>query len=107
MTDYDKAVRYLIKRDPTGFFLWLLLITDVRFRCWIDSRRVALPDQGDLTSDLVGVLQAARGLEAFCVEVQAESEERSAGRVVFGYLSRLRSEPPAPRACPSPRLAAW
>ena len=52
MNDYDKASRYLIKRDPAGFFRWLLGAV-VSFVCWIDARRLALPDQGDLTNDLV------------------------------------------------------
>jgi hypothetical protein len=45
---FDKAGRYLIKRDPAGFFAWLLRRPAVTFRIWIDARRQALPDQGDM-----------------------------------------------------------
>jgi hypothetical protein len=100
MTDYDKAARYLIKRDPSGFFRWLLTTDEALFHAWIDARRLALPDQGDLTSDLVGALGVDGGYEAFCAEVQAGSEEGSAARVLFGYLPRLRSESPAPDSIP-------
>ena len=29
MNDYDKAGRYLVKRDPSGFFRWLLAIAGI------------------------------------------------------------------------------
>jgi hypothetical protein len=96
MTDYDKAARYLVKRDPAGFFRWLFGVRRVVFHGWIDARRLALPDQGDLTSDLVAALRVGDAFEAYCVEIQAESDETSAGRVVYGYGARLRSEPAAP-----------
>jgi hypothetical protein len=57
MNEYDKAGRYLIKRDPPGFFRWLLRRRDAPFHLWIDSRRHALPDQRDLTSDLVAAFR--------------------------------------------------
>jgi hypothetical protein len=96
MTDYDKAGRYFIKRNPPGFFCWLLRLASVRFHAWIDTRRHALPQQGDLTNDLVAALITDDGFEAFCVELQAESEGGSAERLLLGYLPRLLTEPPAP-----------
>jgi hypothetical protein len=93
MTDYDKAGRYLIKRDPAGFFRWLFRLELVVFHAWIDTRRLALPDQGDLTSDLVAAFHVGNSFEAYCVELQAESEKATASRVVYGYKARLRSEP--------------
>jgi hypothetical protein len=57
MNEYDKAGRYLVKREPTGFFRWLLANSAVSVDAWIDSARVALPDQNDLTNDLVAVLR--------------------------------------------------
>jgi hypothetical protein len=92
MTDYDKAGRYFIKRNPPGFFCWLLILASVRFHSWIDARRHTLPQQNDLTNDLVGVLVGDNGLEAFCVELQAESESNSAERLLLGYLPRLLSD---------------
>src|SRR5262245_47746642 len=99
MSDYDKAGRYLIKRDPAHFFLWLLGRAVV-FHLWIDARRVALPDQGDLTSDLVAAFRVGREFEALCVELQAESESATAARIVHGYIGRLRSEPATPESLP-------
>lgn len=100
MTDYDKAARYLIKRDPTRVLRWLLVQSWIIFHLWIDSRRLALPDQGDLTHDLVAAIRVRDGFEALCLEVQAESEEASAGRVLFGYVPRLRSEPASAESLP-------
>ena len=64
MNDYDKAGRYLVKRDPAGFFCWLLADRGLVVRAWIDARRVALPDQKDLTNDLVAVLQGGEILRS-------------------------------------------
>ncbi len=96
MNEYDKAGRYLIKRDPPGFFRWLLRRTEAPFHAWIDARRHALPDQGDLTNDLVAAFRVGEGFEALCVELQAESEGGSASRLLLGYVPRLLSEPAAP-----------
>lgn len=85
----------MIKRDPEGFFRWLLRAERISFHAWIDARRVALPDQGDLTNDLVAALRVGEAFEALCVEVEAESEDASAGRLLYGYLPRLRTEEPA------------
>jgi hypothetical protein len=96
MNEYDKAGRYLIKRDPPGFFHWLLRRPDIRFHAWIDTRRHALPDQGDLTNDLVAAFRVGDGFEALCVELQAASEGGSAPRLLLGYVPRLLTEPAAP-----------
>jgi len=96
MNEYDKAGRYLIKRNPPGFFRWLLRRSDVSFHAWIDTRRHALPDQGDLTNDLVAAFRVGDGLEALCVELQAASEGGSAPRLLLGYVPRLLTEPAAP-----------
>jgi hypothetical protein len=96
MNEYDKAGRYLIKRDARGFFRWLLLRRDDSFRAWIDARRHALPDQGDLTNDLVAAFRVGDGYEALCVELQAESEAGSAGLLLLGYVPRLLTEPAEP-----------
>jgi hypothetical protein len=58
MNDYDKAGRYLVKREPAGFFRWFLANSAVSFEAWTDARRIALPDQNDLTNDLVAVLRS-------------------------------------------------
>ncbi|HKI34889.1 MAG TPA: hypothetical protein VKA46_23730 [Gemmataceae bacterium] len=96
MNEYDKAGRYLIKRDPPGFFRWLLRRREVPFHAWIDARRDALPDQGDLTNDLVAAFRIGDEFEALCVELQAESEGGSATRLLLGYVPRLLTKSAAP-----------
>jgi hypothetical protein len=100
MNDYDKAGRYLIKRDAAGFFRWLFDVKDLAFSAWIDARRLALPDQGDLTSDLVGAFHVAESFEAVCVELQAVSHEDAARRLLLGYIPRLAGEPSDPAGLP-------
>ena len=98
MNDFDKAGRYLIKRNPSGFFRWLLRRPQVAFRAWIDARRLALPDQGDLTNDLVAALTLGNTREALCLEIQAASAPGAADRLLLGYVPRLLSEPDLPAA---------
>jgi hypothetical protein len=96
MNEYDKAGRYLIKRNPPGFFRWLLRRCDIPFYAWIDARRHALPDQGDLTNDLVAAFRVGDAFEGLCLELQAMSEVGSAARLLLGYVPRLVTEPAAP-----------
>jgi hypothetical protein len=58
MNDNDKAGRYLVKRDATGNLRWLLGNPALAFHAWIDSRRVVLPRQRDLTQDLVAAVRS-------------------------------------------------
>ena len=99
MNDYDKASRYLVKRDSAGFLRWLLRNPAVRFHAWIDARRLALPDQNDLTNDLVAALQVAGGYEALCIEIQAEARDDMLTRLL-SYEARLWAEPGDDRALP-------
>jgi hypothetical protein len=92
MNDYDKAGRYLVKREPTGFLRWLFANPRVDFRAWIDARRVALPKQSDLTNDLVAVVGDGDTVEAVCLELEAEARADALTRLL-GYLIRLWSEP--------------
>jgi hypothetical protein len=92
MNDYDKAGRYLVKRDPEGFFRWLLGNPAIRFQTWVDARRVALPNQADLTNDLVAVLNSTSGLEAVCLELEAQARADALTRL-FGYMARVWTEP--------------
>ena len=41
MNDYDKAGRYLVKREPEALLGWLLDHPGLSFDAWIDARRVA------------------------------------------------------------------
>jgi hypothetical protein len=95
MNDNDKAGRYLVKRDSAGFFHYLLGNPRVSFRAWIDARRVALPDQHDLTNDLVAVLESNGVLEAVCLELEAEARADAVTRSLE-YQTRLWMEPAGP-----------
>jgi hypothetical protein len=95
MNDYDKAGRYLVKREPTGYFRWLLANPRLALEAWIDARRVALPNQGDLTNDLVAALRSGDVLEGFCLELEAEARADALTRLLE-YLVRLWTEPGGP-----------
>ncbi len=82
MNDYDKAGRYLVKREPAGFFRWLAGNTRVSFQGWIDARRVALPNQNDLTNDLVAVVSGGGDLEGVCLELEAEARADALTRLL-------------------------
>ena len=92
MNDYDKAGRYLVKRESEGFFHYLLGNPRISFRAWIDARRVALPDQHDLTNDLVAALESGGVLEAVCLELEAEARADAVTRSLE-YQTRLWTEP--------------
>src|SRR5262249_36971933 len=74
-------------------FRWLLSRPDVHFHAWIDARRLALPNQNDLTGDLVAAFRVGRSFEALCLELQASSRPDTAARLLLGYVPRLRTEP--------------
>ena len=91
MNDFDKAGRYLVKRESAGFFSWLLDNPHISFRAWIDARRVALPNQHDLTNDLVAALESGGVLEAVCLELEAEARADAVTRSLE-YQTRLWTE---------------
>jgi len=107
MNEYDKASRYFIKRDPSGYFCWQLRRRTAPFHAWIDTRRHTLPDQGDLTNDLVAAFRVGDGFEALCVELQAESEGGSASRLLLGYVPRLLTEPAAAGSLVLSAAGSW
>lgn len=45
MNDYDKASRYLIKRDSEGFLRWFLENLTLVFLAWIDVGSVQVESQ--------------------------------------------------------------
>ncbi len=92
MNDNDKAGRYLVKRSPEGFFRWFFGNPFVEFEVWMDARRVALPNQRDLTNDLVAALTIGGKREAMRLELEAEARADALTRV-FGYVARLWTEP--------------
>src|SRR5690349_14333095 len=92
MNDYDKAGRYLVKREPAGFFQWLFANSHVEFHAWIDARRVAFPKPTDLTTVLLGVRGDGAEVAAACLEREAEARADALTRLL-GYVTRLWSEP--------------
>src|SRR5205823_1588348 len=86
--DNDKAGRYLVKRDPEGHLRWLLGNRGLTFHAWTDARRVVLPNQGDLTNDLVAAVRLGDTLEAFCLELESEARADALPRLLR-YLSQL------------------
>src|SRR5205823_8781716 len=82
-----------------GFCRWLLGRTDVEFHLWIDSRRLALPNQRERTNDLVASFRTAGGFEALVVELQSEARAQVLDRLLE-YLARLWSEPGSDRSLP-------
>jgi Domain of unknown function (DUF4351) len=92
MNDYDKAGRFLAKHASEDFCRWWLGNPKANFHAWIDARRVALPNQGDLNNDLVAALSGDKGLEGFCVELEAEARADSLTREL-AYVTRVWTEP--------------
>jgi hypothetical protein len=95
MNDYDKAGRYLVKRDPAGFFRGRLAHPPLTFHAWLDARRVVLPNQQDLTNDLVAAVRSGAALEGICLELEAEARADALLRLLL-YLARLWTEPGGP-----------
>jgi hypothetical protein len=79
-------------RDSHGFFRWFFGNTQITFQTWIDARRVALPNQKDLTNDLVAALGTSAGQEAMCLELEAEARADALSRLL-AYLARIWTEP--------------
>jgi hypothetical protein len=112
MADFDKAARYQVKQDPPGFFRWLFRGGDpaLVFDGWLDTRRLALPAEGDLTCDTVaGFRHPDRPglLFVLILELQTEARGHTLERVL-DYVVRLRREPPpeAAREVPLPVVGA-
>src|SRR5258708_11665934 len=62
------------------------------FQARLDSRRAVLPDQGDLTNDLMAAVHCGDTLEAICLELEAEARADALNRLLM-YLARLWTEP--------------
>lgn len=52
---YDQAARYIAKRNPVGFFRWVVPrgMTAFAFAAWLDTRRIAFPGEPDRVCDTV------------------------------------------------------
>jgi hypothetical protein len=90
---FDQASRYLVKLDPPGLLGWLLRLSadQLRFRGWLDARRITFPGEPDRACDTVAVLEdVLRGGVpwALPVEFQIEPDPLMFGRLL-GYLGPL------------------
>ncbi|HUY34912.1 MAG TPA: hypothetical protein VMV69_19350 [Pirellulales bacterium] len=56
-----------------------------------------MPDQNDLTNDLVAVLRSGNVLQGICLELEAEARADALTRLLE-YLVRLWTEPGGPRS---------
>ncbi len=92
MNDNDKAGRYLVKCDAAGFVSWLLDNPEFQFDAWIDARRIVLPNQGDLTNDLVAAVRNGEDIEGICIELESKARADAVGRLLM-YEARLWTEP--------------
>jgi hypothetical protein len=99
MNDYDKGGRYLVKRAPAGLLQWLLANPGLTFHAWIDARRVVLPNQDDLTNDLVAAVGSGEALEALCLELESEARADALTRVLR-YLVAFWTEPAGSNSLP-------
>jgi hypothetical protein len=55
MAEFDQAARYLIRRNPPGFFAWLSarFVAAWAFRGWIDTSNLTFPGEPDRLPDTV------------------------------------------------------
>lgn len=98
MQPYDKAARYGVKQDPPGFYRWLTRRADspLAFHFWLDARRLARPEEGNLTCDTVACFLLpghSHPTHALIVEFKAESERATVNQLL-AYAVRLWMEPP-------------
>ncbi len=90
---FDQAGRYLAKLEPALFLAWLLRLTpaQLRFRRWLNARRVRFPGEPDRTCDTVALLEdLGQGGLPWAVPIEFETRPRASmfGRLL-GYLGAL------------------
>ncbi len=90
---YDRASRYLLRRNPLALLAWLLKMreTQLTFVQWLDTRRLPWPGQPDRTCDTVAWLTdpARNGLPwAIPVEFQLTPDAEMFGRLMV-YLGQV------------------
>src|SRR5579859_4594852 len=93
---YDQGGRYLIKRNPKGFYSWRVprYIAAFTFVGWADTRTLPFPGEPDRVCDTVAEFVPANGQgprRLLDTEVQAEPDGDFLERAgEYGY--RLRRE---------------
>jgi hypothetical protein len=76
---FDQAARSTVKLDPPGFFRWLFKNNDgpMTFREWLDTRRLRLPGEPDLTGDAVADFDTTEPGGRFALVLEAQTEPRN------------------------------
>jgi hypothetical protein len=84
---YDRASRYLARREPAGVLCWLLRIAQAElvFERWLDTRKLPFPGQPERVCDTVAhALDVRRGWLpwALVLEFQLEPDALMFGRLL-------------------------
>lgn len=76
---FDQAARSTVKLDPAGFFRWLFKKADgsLSFRDWLDTRRLRLPGEPELTGDAVADFDTAEPAGRFALVLELQTEPRN------------------------------
>jgi hypothetical protein len=93
---YDQAARYLVKRNPAGFFQWRVprFTANFLFHGWLDTSRLAFPGEPDRICDTVAEFTPANELgprRILDVEFQSRPDVDMLERL-GEYAYRLRRE---------------
>jgi hypothetical protein len=96
MAEFDQAARYLIRRNPPGFFAWLSarFVGAWTFRGWVDTSNLAFPGEPDRLPDTVAEFVHTTASARRClldIEVQSSPDVDMFERL-GEYAFRLRRE---------------
>ena len=93
---FDHTARRAAKREPAGFFRWLLprLDPDLAFAGWLDTRTAPPPPESELTCDVLAeFLARERPEEPWVLVVEFQSEPRGDDlERALEYALRFRRE---------------
>lgn len=93
---YDHTARRAAKREPAGFFRWLLPRLDPAFEFagWLDTRTAPTPPESELTCDILAEFRARdRPEEPWVVVIEFQTEPRSDDlERALEYALRFRRE---------------
>ncbi|MGH7174422.1 MAG: hypothetical protein ACRELG_29500 [Gemmataceae bacterium] len=93
---YDHTARRAAKREPAGFFRWLLprLDPELMFAGWLDTRTAPPPPESELTCDVLAeFLARGRPEEPWVLVIEFQTEPRSDDlERALEYALRFRRE---------------
>jgi hypothetical protein len=76
MAEFDQGARYLIRRNPLGFFTWLSarFVAAWTFRRWVDTSNLAFPGEPDRLPDTVAeFVQKASPSRRCLLDIEVQS----------------------------------